>query len=50
MRFDGLKEEQQMQVEKDYQICVKRGSTGEKKVSRKKEQMGCFHPFDEIGG
>ncbi len=39
LRFDGLKEEQQLQVEEDYQICVKRGSTTEKKSTRKKKDQ-----------
>lgn len=39
LRFDGLKEERQMQVEEDYQICVKRGSAGEKKPAKKKKKQ-----------
>ncbi len=48
LRFDGLKEEQQLQVEEDYQICVKRGIQVESKPrkSKKKSQPSLF---DENG-
>ncbi|MCE5206712.1 MAG: hypothetical protein LLG42_00180, partial [Chloroflexi bacterium] len=36
LRFDGLGEELQLQVEEDYQICVKRGIQTSPKKSRKK--------------
>jgi hypothetical protein len=36
LRFDGLSEEAQMQVEEDYQMCVKRGVKKEKDVKGKK--------------
>jgi hypothetical protein len=39
LRFDSLKEERQLQVEEDYQICVKRGSSNEKKSTRKKKEQ-----------
>lgn len=39
LRFDSLSEDLQMQVEEDYQICVKRGSTSEKKPARKKKDQ-----------
>jgi DNA modification methylase len=39
LRFDSLKEERQLQVEEDYQICVKRGSSTEKKSTRKKKEQ-----------
>jgi len=41
LRFDGLGEELQLQVEEDYQICVKRGEMGAQaaKKTRKKEQL-----------
>jgi len=43
LRFDDLKEDGQLQVEEDYQICVKRGSAGEKKsTGKKKDQMELF--------
>ena len=39
LRFDGLSEEQQLQVEEDYQICVKRGiQTNPKKTRKKTDQ------------
>ena len=38
LRFDGLGEDSQMQVEEDYQICIKRGSANEKKPARKKKE------------
>ncbi|MCX6083329.1 MAG: DNA methyltransferase [Chloroflexi bacterium] len=39
LRFDSLGDDSQMQVEEDYQICVKRGSVAEKKGKKKKEQL-----------
>ncbi len=39
LRFDSLGEDAQMQVEEDYQICVKRGSLHEKKNTRKKKEQ-----------
>ncbi|MCX6083231.1 MAG: hypothetical protein NTW32_27200 [Chloroflexi bacterium] len=41
LRFDSLGEDSQMQVEEDYQICVKRGSANEKKPA-KKTQLSMF--------
>ena len=39
LRFDGLGEELQLQVEEDYQICVKRGiQTSPKKTRKKPDQ------------
>lgn len=38
LRFDGLSEEVQLQVEEDYQICVKRGSNQGRKDAAKKPQ------------
>lgn len=39
LRFDGLSEDLQLQVEEDYQLCVKRGSANEKKSPRKKKEQ-----------
>lgn len=36
LRFDSLSEDLQMQVEEDYQICVKRGSAAENKPKKAK--------------
>jgi hypothetical protein len=46
LRFDSLKEERQMQVEEDYQICVKRGSPSESK-SKKNKKIVQPSLFDE---
>ncbi|MBP9040963.1 MAG: hypothetical protein KBF64_04225, partial [Anaerolineaceae bacterium] len=35
LRFDGLSEDLQLQVEEDYQICVKRGERREEGKKRK---------------
>ncbi|MCX6082070.1 MAG: hypothetical protein NTW32_21290, partial [Chloroflexi bacterium] len=43
LRFDSLGDDSQMQVEEDYQICVKRGSVAEAKTKKtKKKQMDLF--------
>ena len=41
LRFDGLNEELQLQVEEDYQICVKRGETKAQATAKtkRKEQL-----------
>ena len=49
LRFDSLKEERQLQVEEDYQICVKRGSLVDNKVrkTKKKVQPSLFDEADQ---
>jgi len=39
LRFDGLGEELQLQVEEDYQICVKRGEQSVKPKAKKTRQL-----------
>lgn len=39
LRFDSLSEDRQLQVEEDYQLCVKRGSANEKKTTKKKKEQ-----------
>jgi DNA modification methylase len=46
LRFDGLGEELQMQVEEDYQICVRRSERKTEPKKRKPKQMG-FEMEDE---
>ncbi len=45
LRFDSLSEERQLQVEEDYQLCVKRGAQDESKPkkSKKKDQPSLFN-------
>jgi hypothetical protein len=38
LRFDTLSEERQLQVEEDYQLCVKRGERNAKKKSKEDSQ------------
>ncbi len=46
LRFDGLGEELQLQVEEDYQICVRRSERKTEPKKRKPKQMG-FEMEDE---
>jgi len=47
LRFDGLGEELQLQVEEDYQICVKRGIQASPKKSRKKTDQPKLDGLDD---
>jgi hypothetical protein len=49
LRFDSLKEERQLQVEEDYQICIKRGSPakGKSKKTKKKSKPAMFDEADQ---
>lgn len=49
LRFDSLSEELQLQVEEDYQLCVKRGSPAEvkSKKAKKKVQPSLFDDINQ---
>lgn len=47
LRFDGLGEELQLQVEEDYQICVKRGEQTSPKKTRKKTDQPQLDGLDD---